>query len=100
MNEEKKKLDGMEISKSKENAHCMHGHDRRAQVKHEATMWCANHDDQNLTTGLCAHGITRASIHVLRFALCGRVLWVLVVSLSLVSCVLSLGFTTHMQYQV
>ena len=24
-------------------------------------MWCANHDDQNLTTGLCAHGITRAS---------------------------------------
>ena len=27
-------------------------------------MWCANHDDQNLTTGLCAHGITRASIHV------------------------------------
>ena len=32
-------------------------------------MWCANHDDENLTTGLCAHGITRASIHVLRFAL-------------------------------
>ena len=31
------------------------------------TMWCANHDDGNLTTGLCAHGITRASIHVLRF---------------------------------
>ena len=30
-------------------------------------MWCADHDDQNLTTGLCAHGITRASIHVLRF---------------------------------
>ena len=30
-------------------------------------MWCANHDDKNLTTGLCAHGITRASIHVLRF---------------------------------
>ena len=27
-------------------------------------MWCANHDDQNLATGLCAHGITRASIHV------------------------------------
>ena len=23
-------------------------------------MWCADHDDQNLTTGLCAHGITRA----------------------------------------
>ena len=51
MNEEKRKLDGMESSKSKRNAHCMYGHDRRA----------ANHDDQNLTTGLCAHGITRAS---------------------------------------
>ena len=29
-------------------------------------MWCANHDNQNLTTGLCAHGITRLSIHVQR----------------------------------
>ena len=60
------------------------------------TMWCANHDDQNLTTGLCAHGITRASIHVLTF-MCAvwKVLWVLVVTLSLVSCVLSLGFTTQ-----
>ena len=43
----------------------------------------------------------RASIHVLRF-MCAvwKVLWVLVVTLSLVSCVLSLGFTTHTQYQV
>ena len=59
-------------------------------------MWCANHDDQNLTTGLCAHGITRASIHVLRF-MCAvwKVLWVLVVTLSFVSCVLSVGFTTQ-----
>ena len=64
-------------------------------------MWCANHDDQNLTTGLWAHGITRASVHVLRF-MCAvwKVLWVLVVTLSLVSCVLSLGFTTQTQYQV
>ena len=64
-------------------------------------MWCANNDDQNLTTGLCAHGITRASIHVLRF-MCAvwKVLWVLVVTLSLVSCVLSLGFTMQTQYQV
>ena len=29
MNEEKRKLDGMENSKSKSNAHCMHGHDMR-----------------------------------------------------------------------
>ena len=36
MNEEKRKLDGMESSKSKSNAHCMHGGDeRRAQVKLE-----------------------------------------------------------------
>ena len=43
-----------------------------------ATMCCADHDDQNLTTGLCAHGITRALIHVLRF-MCAvwKVLWVL-----------------------
>ena len=33
MNEEKRKLDGMESSKSKRNAHCMCVHDRRAQVK-------------------------------------------------------------------
>ena len=40
-------------------------------------------------------------IHVLRF-MCAvwKVLWVLVVTLSLVSCVLSLGFTTQAQYQV
>ena len=40
-------------------------------------------------------------IHVLRF-MCAvwKVLWVLVVTLSLVSCVLSLGFTTQTQYQV
>ena len=35
MNEEKRKLDGMKSSKSKRNAHCMYGHDRRAQVKLE-----------------------------------------------------------------
>ena len=35
MNEEKRKLDGMESSKSKRNAHCVYGHDRRAQVKLE-----------------------------------------------------------------
>ena len=48
-------------------------------------MRCANHDDKNLTTGLCAHGITRASFTWLRF-MCAvwKVLWVLVVTLSLV----------------
>ena len=36
MNEEKRKLDGMESSKSKRNAHCMHGwNERRAQLKLE-----------------------------------------------------------------
>ena len=35
MKEETRKLDGMESSKSKRNAHCMYGHDRRAQVKLE-----------------------------------------------------------------
>ena len=36
----------------------------------------ANHDEQNLTTGLFANGITRVSIHVLRF-MCAvwKVLW-------------------------
>ena len=29
MNEEKRKLDGMESSKSKRNAHCMHGRHER-----------------------------------------------------------------------
>ena len=35
MNEEKRKLDGMESSKSKRNAQCMYGHERCAQVKLE-----------------------------------------------------------------
>ena len=35
MNEEKRKLDGMESSKSKRNALCMFGHERWAQVKLE-----------------------------------------------------------------
>ena len=87
MNEEKRKLDGMESSKSKRNAQCMHGwHERRAQLKLEPRCGVQiNHDDQNLTTGLCAHGITRASSHVLKF-MCAvwKVLWVLVVALSLV----------------
>ena len=96
MNEEKRKLDGMESSKSKRNAHFMYGHEMTRTSQTLATMWCAKYDDKNLTTGLCAHGITRTSIHVLRF-MCAvlKVLWVLVVTLSMVSCVLSLGFSTQ-----
>ena len=29
-------------------------------------MWCANHDNQNLTSGPCGHGISRLPIHVQR----------------------------------
>ena len=73
MNEEKRKLDGMESSKSKRNAHCMYGHEMTSTSQTWATMWCANHDDKNLTTGLCAHGITRASFTCwVPCALCGR----------------------------
>ena len=32
-NEKKRKLDGMENSKSKSDAHCMHEHERRAQLE-------------------------------------------------------------------
>ena len=65
---------------------------RDAHNSNLSRMWCANHDDQ------WDHACV---IHVLRF-MCAvwKVLWVLVVTLSLVSCVLSLGFTTHTQYQV
>ena len=62
-------------------AHFMYGHEMM-----RTTETCANHDDQNLTTGLCAHGISRASIHVSR-SMCAvwKVLRVLVVTLSLFS---------------
>ena len=40
MNEENKKLDGMESSKSKRNAHCMYGHDmtdaHKSNLSHDA----------------------------------------------------------------
>ena len=61
-------------------------------------MWCANHDDKNLTTGLCAHGITRTftsrvNVHVRcvegALGLGGHVVIGVV-----------LGFTTQTQYQV
>ena len=65
-------------------------------------MWCANHDDQNLTTGLCAHWDhacvnSRVEVHVRcvegALGLGGHV----VID---VLCVLSLGFTTQTQYKV
>ena len=86
MNEKKKKLDGMESSKSKRNAHFKYDHEMTRTSETSATMWCANHDDKKLTTGQCAHGITRASIYVLRFmCFVWKVLWVLVVTVALVS---------------
>ena len=48
-------------------------HERCAQLKLEPRCDVhANHDDQNLTTGLCAHGITLAITCCNSCALCGR----------------------------
>ena len=49
MNEKKRKLNGMESSKSKRNAHFMYGHEMTLTSQTRATRWCANHDDKNLT---------------------------------------------------
>ena len=35
MNEEKRKLDGMESSKSKRNAHYMYGHAHKSNLSHD-----------------------------------------------------------------
>ena len=51
----------VEGNKSKRYSHHVMTHEMTRTSETWATMWCADHEDKNRTTGLCAHGITRAS---------------------------------------
>ena len=91
-NDKKRKLDGMESSKSKSDAHYMHGwHKTHAQLEprdvvcNQVKMTTTRTNKKTTCTLTC---------QVSRF-MC--TVWVLVVTSSLVSAVLSFGFTTRTQ---